>query len=134
MTNVAALPAVKPAKKSRAARRAPVTARQQRRLGQLFAAAGASFLPIASYVLAHVEAVERPYLWALVAAALAYSAPTVAAWATRWTRSPVKAWGFTVLLEGVLVGSHLPLLNASALAILVAVNAYVAHTNAAGRA
>ena len=44
-------------------------------------AVAAGFLPIASYCMAHMEVADRPLMWALVAAGLAFSAPTLAEWA-----------------------------------------------------
>ena len=97
-----------------------------RTVNRVLAACGAGFLPIASYVMAHIESHSQPWLWCLVLAALAYSAPTLATWAADWTgkgRSAfVKAWGFTILLEGTMVLSHLLALSMSGLIILVAIN------------
>jgi VIT1/CCC1 family predicted Fe2+/Mn2+ transporter len=100
-----------------------VSAAQKRNLNQLFAALAAGFLPIASFVLAHYEVKTDPRLWVLVAAALVFSAPTLAAWAQRWCVHSYKAWGFTGLLEGVMVLSHIQALSFAGLAILVLINA-----------
>ncbi len=137
--NVAELPFDRPrrkvakpveTKKPRSRSKQVITKRQAMTIGTWCAAIAASFLPVAAYVIAHVEAVERPWMWVLVAAALAYSAPTVAKWATKWAGHPVKAWGFVVLLEGVMVFSQIKWLSIIAVGILVAVNAYVARVNA----
>ena len=80
-----------------------------RTVNRLLAGCAAGFLPVASYILAHIESRSEPWLWALVLAALAYSAPTLASWAASWTHKGkaktalFKAWGFTVLLEGTIV-------------------------------
>ncbi len=95
-------------------------------LEKFAAAVAAAFLPVAVYYLAHVEAQSNPYLWAIVVAGLAYSAPSVAQWANGWTRSMAKSIGFTVLLEGVLVFSETPALSLSALSILASINCLVA--------
>ena len=85
-------------------------------------------MPVASYILAHIESHSKPWLWVLVLAALAYSAPTFASWAASWTHKAhrltahLKAWGFTILLEGTMVLSHLKALSLSGLVILVAIN------------
>ncbi len=100
-----------------------ISAANKRSIGQLSAAVASGFLPIASYMMAHVEAKANPILWVLVAAALAFSAPTLAGWATKWCGGKVKAWGFTVLLEGVLVASTTGWLSMTALTILVVINA-----------
>lgn len=98
-------------------------AAQKKSAAQFCAALAAGFLPVASYVLAHFESVTNPMLWILVAAALMFSAPTLADWAKKWTGNAYKAWGFTILLEGVMVFSHLQALSYAGLAILVLINA-----------
>ena len=95
---------------------------EMRTIGQFIAALAASFLPLASYVIAHHEAKTQPYMWVLVAAALMFSAPTLADWALKWCRSGYKAWGFTCLLEGVMVFSGTDYLGYAGLAILRASN------------
>jgi hypothetical protein len=107
-----------------------INAAQKRTIGQVMAAVASGFLPIASFVLAHYESKTQPMLWILVAAALMFSAPTLAKWAEKWCGSQVKAWGFTVLLEGVMVASHTEWLSYAGLVILVVINA----TNAYGLA
>jgi hypothetical protein len=91
--------------------------------GRIAAAIAAAFLPIASFVLAHIEAPTNPALWVLVAAALLFSAPTLVQWAAKWCGSMYKAMGFAGLLEGVMVFSHIPALADAGLAILVMINA-----------
>lgn len=118
----------KPKRKS--GRKVLVRAEQRRSVNRVMAGVSAGFLPVASYVVAHVEAPQQPWLYALVAGALIYSAPTLAGWAEKWCGNRVKAWGFTVLLEGVMVFSHIPNLSLSALSILVAINAAYAHSKA----
>jgi len=105
-----------------------VSAAQKRTLNQSCAALAAGFLPIASFVIAHYESKTDPVLWLLVAAALMFSAPTLATWASKWCGNQYKAWGFTGLLEGVMVFSHLPALSFAGLAILVLINASNAWT------
>lgn len=105
-----------------AKRKVVISAAQRRSFRQFVASIGAGFLPVASYVLVHFEAPDRPYLYALAVAALLFSAPTVAEWACSWCKSQLKAWGFTVLLEGVMTLSALLALNLVGLAILVAIN------------
>lgn len=122
----AAVTTAKPAAKTRkqpTAAPIKINAAQKRTIGQLCAAIASGFLPIASFVLAHYESATNPLLWILVAAALTFSAPTLASWAQKWCGHPAKAWGFTVLLEGVMVFSHTPALSFAGLAILVAINA-----------
>jgi hypothetical protein len=90
--------------------------------GRIAAAIAAAFLPIASFVLAHIEAPTNPALWVLVAAALLFSAPTLVQWAAKWCGGMYKAMGFAGLLEGVMVFSHIPPLAYAGLAILVLIN------------
>lgn len=115
--------------------RVVVKAAHKRSANQVIAAIAAAFLPVASYVIAHVEAVQegKSYLYALVACALAYSAPTLAKWAEKWAGHPVKAWGFTILLEMVSVLSHIQWLNITGLAILVTINGHTAFIKAGAR-
>lgn len=103
-----------------------VSTKQRKSIGQMMASFAAGFLPVASYVLAHHEAQASPILWVLVVASLAYSAPTLASWAKEWTKGDVKAWGFTILLEGVMTASKTEILSLTALGILVAINAHAA--------
>ncbi len=117
-------------------KRRPVLLRAKTRktVRQFLAAFGAAILPAASFTVAHWETDERPWMWALVAAALAFSAPTLAEWATVWSGSRVKAWGFTILLEGVMIASHVPALYLAGLAILVAINGTSAWSKSAAPA
>lgn len=103
-----------------------------RTLGQFIAAVAAGFLPLASYILAHVEAKTNPAMWILVAAALTFSAPTLVEWAQKWCKSVYKAIGFAMLLEGVMVFSSTQWLALCGLAILMGINC-VAAWGLAGR-
>ena len=62
-------------------------------------------------------------LWLAVAGGLAYSAPMVAAWFSRYS-GPIKAWGFVVALEVAMTFTEgwTPL---AALAVLTGLNAYI---------
>jgi hypothetical protein len=80
-------------------------------------------------VIAHHEAAPLHSLalgssgpWALVAGGLAYSAKTVFDWAALAFANALKAVGFVVLLEGVMVTAHTPWLAFAALGYLVAIN------------
>ena len=138
VTHMNALPITafpSPSPRTRKKRAVTLRPHHKARTQQIIAGVAAGFLPVASYVIAHVEAPKQPALYALVACALAYSAPTLAHWANKWAgetgKPPVKAWGFTVLLEGVMVFSHLPALSLTGLAILVSINAVTAFHRAA---
>jgi hypothetical protein len=98
------------------------------RLAASLGAVLGGFVPIASYTLAHGEIDASHPLYAqlpawLVVGALLFSARSVYAWGRQAFGEAVKALGFVVLLEGVLVASQTPWLSCAALAILVAVNA-----------
>jgi len=108
-------------------------AKSKKTIGQLLAAAAAGFLPVASYWLAHEEVKQNAWLAVLVVAALLFSAPTLAEWATKWCKSQWKAWGFTILLEGVMVFSHTKELAITALVILAAINCHAAYLAAAAK-
>jgi len=98
--------------------------RHAKRIGrQTIAAVAAGFLPVASYVVARIEAPADPKLYGLVLASLAFSAPQLAQWAQTWCGHAIKAWGFAVLLEGVMILSGVPPLALTGLAILVLINA-----------
>jgi hypothetical protein len=129
----------KVAKPKAAARKLPtaapikVSAAQKRTIGQFVAALASGFLPIASFVIAHHEAASEPLLWLLVAASLAFSAPSVIGWAKKWCGNIYKAIGFATLLEGTLVFAQHEALSIAGLVILVAINASNAWTLAARR-
>lgn len=98
------------------------------RLASALGAMLGSFVPLATWVLAHRELDASRPLWKqfgslLVLGGLAYSATNVFSWGRLAFRSPVKAAGFVVLLEGVLVGSSTHWLSLAALAVLAGINA-----------
>ncbi len=111
-----------PTPKPRPKPKLKLKAAETRTIGQAIAAVAAGFLPIASYCMAHMEVADRPLMWALVAAGLAFSAPTLAEWAEKWCKGKYKAYGFTALLEGVMIFSVNNYLALAGLAILVAIN------------
>lgn len=98
------------------------------RLASALGATLGSFVPVATWTVAHREmSTSRPLYeqWGLllVLGGLVYSATNVFAWGRLAFRSPVKAAGFVVLLEGVLVGSSTHWLSLAALAVLAGINA-----------
>lgn len=109
---------------AREPRRRPLKVeRHAKRLGkQAIAALAAGFLPVASFVVARFEAPADPKLYLLVGASLAFSAPQLAEWARTWCGHWIKAWGFAVLLEGVMIMSGGQPLALTGLAILVLIN------------
>jgi hypothetical protein len=109
----------------------PLNAAQKRSFGQFVAAVAAAFLPVASFCISHYEVKDAPYLAILVVFGLIFSAPTLADWAIKWCGNIYKAWGFTILLEGVMVFSSIEYLGYAALAILSVINCYSAYQSAA---
>ena len=108
-------------------------ASETRTIGRFIATIGGAFLPVASFVTAHFDTASRPMMWALVAAALIFSAPTLVQWAASWTGSLTKALGFAGLVESTMIFSAEQWLSYSALVLLVMINAHAAWTMA-GRA
>jgi len=87
----------------------------------------AALVPVAVYTVAHHEVDPGQPLWAqpkvaLVLGGLAFSAKTVYQWARQAFDDWVKAVGFVVLLEGIMVCSSTRWLALAALAYLVLIN------------
>lgn len=80
-------------------------------------------IPSIAHDVAHNQAQALPMLWLAVAGFLAYSAPMVAQWFTRYA-GPLKAWGFVVGLEAAMVFTT-GWTDWAALAVLTGLNAYV---------
>jgi hypothetical protein len=98
------------------------------RLATLLGALLGGFVPVATYLLAHHEAVSEDRLHAglaalLVLGGLCFSAKTVYAWGHLAFQSGGKSLGFVVLMEGTMVVSREPRLGLAALAYLVGINA-----------
>lgn len=96
----------------------------------LLASAAASFIPVGVFFTSH-KALLGPIstTWPLVVISLAgliYSIPSVVTWAQSWTGSKAKAIGFTVMLEGLMVGSGEMWLSVISLLLLGGVNAMIA--------
>lgn len=108
------------------ARTRPMTKSRQQKIGQFLAAVGGALMPLASYCVAHIEAPEHQMMWIFVAFALLFSTPTLVQWAQKWCGHMVKAIGFAVLLEGVMVFSYLSALGVACMVILVSINAHAA--------
>jgi hypothetical protein len=84
-------------------------------------------VPAATFLEAHGELdLDRPLhsqvATYLVLGGLLFSAKTVFAWAKLAFQDGWKAAGFVVLLEGVMITSHVPILPLVLLALLVAIN------------
>ena len=80
-------------------------------------------IPSIAHDVAHNQAQAAPMLWLAVAGFLAYSAPMVAQWFTRYA-GQIKAWGFVVGLEAAMVFTQ-GWTDWAALAVLTGLNAYV---------
>lgn len=109
--------------------------RPQSRLATMIGLFLGGFVPLASFVVAHYE-VDRAALFTawqpqvlLVLAGLIYSAKTVYDWGKLAFRIPAKAFGFVVLLEGVMVTSSTRWLSFGALAYLILINAFATGCN-----
>jgi VIT1/CCC1 family predicted Fe2+/Mn2+ transporter len=88
------------------------------------------FVPLASFFVAHYELSNFAPLYTqkglyLVLGGLAYSARTVWQWGRVAFNNAFKAAGFVVLVEGVMVSSHIGWLSVAALVYLVAINGIV---------
>jgi hypothetical protein len=99
---------------------------------QLIASGAAAIIPISTFAMSHTELagleptresilMHLPTIL-LILCGLAYSAPTVAEWAFLWTFSRAKAWAFTLLLEGVMTLSHVPVRPVVCLCWLAGIN------------
>lgn len=108
---------------------------RRNRLAALWGLVKGGWAPLASYYVAHQELDGNYYqpLTLLVAGALLFSAPTVYEWCVAAFHSKVKAVGFVVLLEGVMVFSKLHWLAISAVFLLVAINGIQSACNLAIR-
>lgn len=93
------------------------------RLASFLGAVLGGFIPIASFVVAHLETTEHPERWIFVAGGMTYSAMTVYSWASIAFSNRIKAVGFILLVEGVAIFASTFALNVAALTILVAINA-----------
>jgi hypothetical protein len=101
--------------------------RPRARLATLLGGLLGGFAPVATYALVHRELVGGAPLYAqapawLALGGLVFSSRTVFAWGKIAFGEPVKAFGFVVLVEGVMASSHQPALSFAALTLLVAIN------------
>lgn len=103
--------------------------RPRNRLPTLMGAFLGGFVPLATYVIAHLELGAAR--WCLVVGGLIYSAKTVFEWGQVAFSSRVKAAGFVLLLEGVMITSTTRWLGWSALAYLISINGLATGCNLA---
>ena len=97
-------------------------------IGIIGAALGA-FIPCASYQLSRHECAAYPWMWAFVAGGFLFSSFTVYEWAKTAFGHSVKAFGFVILTEGVLVLCHTEWLSICGLVILALLNATATASN-----
>ncbi len=101
--------------------------RPRNRLATVLGFIAGGVVPAATFVEAHCELdLDQPLhsqvATYLVLGGLLFSAKTVFAWAKLAFQDGWKAAGFVVLLEGVMITSHVPILPLGLLALLVAIN------------
>ena len=131
------------AKKKGRRRLARVIADRPQAFLQLIASGAAAIIPVSTFAMSHTELagleptresilIHLPTIL-LILCGLAYSAPTVAEWAFLWTFSRAKAWAFTLLLEGVMTLSHVPILPVVCLCWLAGINLLVANVKSGKR-
>lgn len=89
------------------------------------------FIPVAAHTLAHHSTMGWTLTGLIVAGCLLYSAPTVYQWAEKFGK--LKAFGFVLCLEGVLVASPVAWLSWCALGLLAGVNACILATKVGKR-
>jgi hypothetical protein len=114
-----------------------IALKRENRLAAVLGGLLGAGVPVGSYQLAHHEITAAP-LWTqlsawLVLGGLVFSALTVFQWGKIAFVSPIKAVGFCVLLEGILVGSATPWLSFSALIYLCCINAVATGCNLANK-
>lgn len=84
------------------------------------------FVPVGSFTVAHYEVTAFNLAnWApllMVLGGLAYSALTVYQWGVKAFESKCKAFGFVLLIEGIMTLSHTQWLSVAALLLLVSIN------------
>lgn len=90
-----------------------------------------SFIPFATYFVAHLDTRVSPLYWVLVAGGLMFSAKTVYDWTRIAFQSGPKAFGFVVLVEGVMTFSTIAVLSYFALAVLAIINGVATGCNIA---
>jgi hypothetical protein len=101
--------------------------RERNRLATIMGFLLGGIVPVATYLEAHcdLDAAVPLHLQIatyLVFGGLAFSAKTVFDWARMAFQSPLKATGFVVLLEGVMITSNVPVLPLVLLVVLVGIN------------
>ena len=81
-----------------------------------------SFIPCATFFVAHADVLVSRLYWILVVGGLIFSAKTVFDWTKVAFKSSAKAFGFCLLVEGVMTFSTLAYLSWAALVVLAVIN------------
>jgi len=95
------------------------------RLAAFFGAVLGAIIPASIWFIAHfdIDASKGFQIsYALVAAGLMFSAKTVFDWGCMAFKQPLKAFGFVVLIEGIMTFSHLVWLSVVTLIVLMTIN------------
>jgi hypothetical protein len=80
------------------------------------------FIPCATFFVAHQDVLANRLYWILVAGGLLFSAKTVFDWTKVAFQSSAKAFGFCLLVEGVMTFSTIVYLSWAALVVLALIN------------
>lgn len=96
--------------------------RHGNRLAALIGMGIGSFVPLAGYLIVHLEVETRPGMWILVACEVIVSVLTVYEWAIQISRYALKALGLVILVEGTMLFTHVYWLGLIGLTILMLIN------------
>lgn len=97
--------------------------KKQNRLATFMGSIIGGFIPAATFICVHMDTETNPYvLWAIVLGGLLFSAKTVFQWGKSAFNNTAKAFGFCLLIEGVMTFTHVFPLSCVALALLVCIN------------
>jgi uncharacterized membrane protein HdeD (DUF308 family) len=112
--------------------------KRKNRLATLIGFVLGGFIPLASYTVAHRALNEEIHVLLqlnayIVLGGLIYSAITVFTWAVLAFQNRLKAFGFVLLLEGVMTFVAIPWLSLTALALLVGINGVATGCNLSRR-
>ena len=106
---------------------------KQNRMATIFGVIIGGFVPMATFFLVHFGVQQNMMLWPIVAGGLLFSAKTVYNWGQIAFSNSWKAFGFCVLVEGVMTfaPSSLIYLAVSSLAMLMGINGIATGCNLA---
>lgn len=106
---------------------------KQNRIAMIAAFILGGFVPAATFCLVHWGVTQSVWLWLIVAGGLIFSAKTVYHWGVVAFSNAIKAFGFCVLVEGVMTFSppSLMFLSIAGLFMLIMVNGVATGCNLA---